>query len=75
MIASTDGPVNATIRAQVQGYLIKQKYREGDFVYKGQDPLRDDPRPFQAVLEETKGQLAATERRGGRPPGPILNSH
>ena len=57
-IASTDGSVNATIRAQVQGYLIKQNYREGDFVKKGQVLFEIDPRPFQAVLEQAKGQLA-----------------
>src|SRR5208337_2499052 len=35
-VASTDGFVNATIRAQVQGYLITRNYKEGDFVKKGQ---------------------------------------
>ena len=35
-IASTDGSVNAVIRAQVQGYLVAQRYREGDLVEKGQ---------------------------------------
>ncbi|HPK54527.1 MAG TPA: biotin/lipoyl-binding protein, partial [Smithellaceae bacterium] len=34
--ASTDGLVNATIRPQVQGYLLAQHYIEGDFVKKGQ---------------------------------------
>lgn len=51
-IASTDGFVNATIRAQVQGYLIKQNYKEGDFVKKGQILFEIDPRPFQAALDE-----------------------
>ena len=46
--ASTDGFVNATIRAQVQGYLIKQNYKEGDFVKKGQALFELDPRPFEA---------------------------
>jgi membrane fusion protein (multidrug efflux system) len=57
-IASTDGFVNATIRAQIQGYLIKQNYKEGDLVKKGQILFEIDPRPFEAVLEQTKGQLA-----------------
>jgi membrane fusion protein (multidrug efflux system) len=61
--ASTDGYVNATIRAQVQGYLIKQNYKEGDFVKKGQDLFELDPRPFEAVLEEAKGQLAQQKAR------------
>jgi len=34
-IVSTDGAVNATIRAQVQGYLVAQRYREGDLVEQG----------------------------------------
>jgi len=56
-IGTTDGKVNATIRAQVQGYLIKQHYREGDFVRKGQILFDIDPRPFQAALDQAKGQL------------------
>ena len=61
--ASTDGFVNATIRAQVQGYLIKQDYKEGDFVKKGEALFELDPRPFEAVLEEAKGQLAQQKAR------------
>jgi membrane fusion protein (multidrug efflux system) len=62
-IASTDGFVNATIRAQIQGYLIKQNYREGDLVKKGQVLFEIDPRPFEAMLEQTKGQLAQQQAR------------
>lgn len=58
-IASTDGLVNATIRAQVQGYLVQQNYREGDFVRKGQLLFEIDPRPFQATLN----QAEAAERQ------------
>jgi membrane fusion protein (multidrug efflux system) len=58
-IASTDGVVNATIRAQVQGYLVQQNYREGDLVRKGQLLFEIDPRPFQATLS----QAEATERQ------------
>jgi len=57
-IASTDGFVNATIRAQIQGYLIKQDYKEGDSVKKGQVLFEIDPRMFEAVLEQAKGELA-----------------
>jgi len=56
-IGTTDGLVNAVIRAQVQGYLIKQNYHEGDFVRKGQILFEIDPRTFQAVLDQAKGQL------------------
>src|SRR5574342_349541 len=53
-IASTDGAVNATIRAQVQGYLIAQRYREGDLVEKGQVLFEIDPRTFQAKLDQAE---------------------
>ena len=56
-IGTTDGMVNAVIRAQVQGYLIKQNYREGEFVRKGQILFEIDPRTFQAALGQAKGQL------------------
>jgi membrane fusion protein (multidrug efflux system) len=56
-IGTTDGFVNATIRAQVQGYLVKQNYREGDFVKTGQALFEIDPRTFQAALDQTKGAL------------------
>ena len=62
-IGTLDGMVNATIRAQVQGYLIKQNYREGDLVKKGQVLFEIDPRTFQAALEQAKGQLEAQQAR------------
>ena len=55
--ASTDGFVNATIRAQVQGYLVEQNYKDGDFVLKGQILFKIDPRTFQAALDQAKGIL------------------
>ena len=57
-VASMDGLVNATILAQVQGYLIKQNYKEGDFVKKGAMLFEIDPRPFQAVVDEARAALA-----------------
>ncbi len=63
--ASTDGLVNATIRAQVQGYLVKRAYNEGEFVKKGQVLFEIDPRTFQAALEQAKGQLAEQKARWG----------
>ncbi|MEW6658982.1 MAG: efflux RND transporter periplasmic adaptor subunit [Thermodesulfobacteriota bacterium] len=60
-VGTTDGLVNAKINAQVQGYLIKQNYQEGSVVKKGQVLFEIDPRPFQAALEQAKGQLAINE--------------
>jgi membrane fusion protein (multidrug efflux system) len=52
-----DGSVNAVIRPQVTGYLIKQSYREGEVVKKGQVLFEIDPRTFQAALDQAKGVL------------------
>jgi len=57
-VGTADGLVNATIRAQVTGYLIRQDYIEGDMVKKGQVLFEIDPRPFQAVLAQAQGTLA-----------------
>lgn len=57
-VATLDGYVNANIQPQVSGYLIKQDYREGSYVHKGDVLFEIDPRPFQAVLDQAKGQLA-----------------
>lgn len=62
-IGTLDGMVNATIRAQVQGYLVKQNYREGDIVKRGQILFEIDPRTFQAALDQAKGQLEAQQAR------------
>jgi membrane fusion protein, multidrug efflux system len=62
-VGSLDGLVNATIRAQVTGYLIKQNYKEGDLVKKGQVLFEIDPRTFQAALDQAKGSLAQAEAR------------
>ena len=62
-VGSLDGYVNAVIRPQVTGYLIKQNYREGELVKKGQVLFEIDPRTFQAALDQAKGQLAQQKAR------------
>jgi membrane fusion protein (multidrug efflux system) len=57
-IGSMDGNVNAVIRPQVTGYLVKQNYREGDLVKQGQPLFEIDPRTFEAAVEEAKGLRA-----------------
>jgi membrane fusion protein (multidrug efflux system) len=42
----------------VTGYLLTQNYSEGSFVKKGQLLFQIDPRPFQAALDQSEGQLA-----------------
>ena len=60
-IGTLDGRVNAEIRAQVSGYLLRQDYREGSFVHKGQSLFEIDPRPFEAAINQAKGMLAQAE--------------
>lgn len=57
-VATLDGYVNANIQPQVSGYLIRQDYREGSLVHKDDALFEIDPRPFQAALDQAKGQLA-----------------
>ena len=57
-IGTLDGLVNADVRAQVTGYLMRQAYQEGAFVKQGDLLFQIDPRPFQAALDQAKGQLA-----------------
>ena len=56
-VATLDGYVNAQIQPQVSGYLVRQDYREGSFVSKGQILFEIDPRPFQATVDQAEGQL------------------
>jgi membrane fusion protein (multidrug efflux system) len=60
-IGTLTGQVNADVKAQVPGYLLTRNYKEGSFVHKGQLLFDIDPRPFQAALDQTKGQLAQAQ--------------
>jgi membrane fusion protein (multidrug efflux system) len=55
-IGTLAGQVNADVKAEVTGYLLRQKYKEGSYVRKGQLLFEIDPRPFQAALDQAKGQ-------------------
>src|SRR3977135_1329330 len=65
-VATLDGYVNAQIRPQVSGYIIKQNYTEGSVVSKGQVLFEIDPRPFKAALDRTKGDLAQAQAQLGK---------
>jgi RND family efflux transporter MFP subunit len=60
-VATLDGFVNADIRPQVSGYLMKQNYREGTLVHKGDVLFEIDTRPFVAALQQVEGQQAQAE--------------
>jgi len=65
-IGTTDGLVNADIRSQVSGYLLRRNYTEGAFVRRGQLLFEMDPRPFEAVVNQAKADLARAEAQVGQ---------
>src|SRR5438309_7319478 len=60
-VATLDGFITANINAQVQGYIISRDYKEGSVVKKGDLLFQIDPRPFQATLDQAKGNLAVAQ--------------
>jgi membrane fusion protein (multidrug efflux system) len=65
-VGTLDGFVNAQIQPQVSGYLIKQNYREGSVVQKGQALFEIDPRPFQAAMQQAEGQVGQAQGAVGQ---------
>ncbi|MFZ3215697.1 MAG: efflux RND transporter periplasmic adaptor subunit [Candidatus Acidiferrales bacterium] len=64
-VATLQGYTSAQIQPEVTGYLVKQTYREGSFVRKDDVLFEIDPRPFQALLDQAKGQLAQANAQLG----------
>jgi len=60
-VGTLEGLVNAQIKPQVLGYLLRQTYKEGSFVRKGELLFEIDPRTFQAALDQAKAQRANAE--------------
>ena len=65
-VATLDGYVNAQIQPQVMGYIVRQTYKEGSFVHKGQILFQIDPRPFRTLLDQANAQLAQSEAQLGK---------
>jgi membrane fusion protein, multidrug efflux system len=65
-VGTTEGLVNAKIRAQVTGYLSNQVYKEGAPVKKGDLLFEIDPRTFKAALDQALAQLAIAKARLGK---------
>ena len=65
-IATLDGYVNAQIRPQVSGYLVKRAYAEGAVVRKGQLLFEIDSRPFETALARAKAQLGEAQAQLGK---------
>jgi membrane fusion protein, multidrug efflux system len=60
-VAQLNGRYNAQITPRVQGYLLKQNYRDGFFVKKGQLLYEVDPRAFEVTIAQAKAQVAVAE--------------
>lgn len=56
-VGTLDGFVNAQVRAQVTGYLLRQAYQEGSILRKGDLLFQIDPRLFQAVVENAESPI------------------
>jgi membrane fusion protein (multidrug efflux system) len=56
-VGTIDGNINAQIRARVNGYLKERSYTEGTVVKKGDVLFRIDARPYQAALDQARGEL------------------
>ncbi len=65
-VAVLDGYVNAQIQPHVSGYIIKQNYKEGSVVSKGDVLFEIDPRSFKASLDQAKAQMAQAEAQFGK---------
>jgi len=53
-VGTLDGYVNAEIRPEVEGYLLRQAYRDGAAVRKGELLFQIDPRQFQAAATQAR---------------------
>jgi membrane fusion protein (multidrug efflux system) len=57
-VGTLDGFVNAEIRPQVEGYLLRQIYKEGSSLRQGDHLFEIDSRLFKAVADQARAALA-----------------
>jgi RND family efflux transporter MFP subunit len=65
-VGNLQGEVNATISAQVGGYLIARNYTEGSLVTNGQVLFQIQPASFEAALANARAQLAQAQAKKGK---------
>jgi len=56
-VGNTAAVKTVDIRARVEGFLLERNFVEGDDVNEGDLMYLIDPKPFEAALEEAKGQF------------------
>lgn len=64
-VGTLEGYTVAKVRAQVAGNLLRQAYDNGTLVGEGDLMFEVDPRPFEATLARSEGQLAEAVARLG----------
>ena len=60
-VGTMQAEVNATISAQVGGYLLSRNYVEGSVVTNGQVLFQIDSRTYKAALDEAEAKVTKTE--------------
>lgn len=65
-ITTLDGLVNAQVRPQVSGYLVRRLYTEGGRVRRGDVLFQIDPRPFTVAMAQAEARLAEARAQLGR---------
>jgi membrane fusion protein (multidrug efflux system) len=60
-VGTLEGEVNATISAQVSGYLLTRNYREGSIVTNGQVLFQIDDRTYKAALDQAMAKVGKSE--------------
>jgi len=65
-IGTTEGTIDAEIRAQVTGILLSRDYAEGTLVKKDALLFRIDPRSYRAALDQARGDLGRAQAALGK---------
>ena len=60
-VGTLQGEVNATISAQVSGYLLTRNYEEGRYVTNGQVLFQIDDRTYKAALDQAMAKVGKSE--------------
>ncbi len=62
-VGQTESSRQVEIRARVEGFLEKIAYQEGAQVQEGQVLFQMDSKPFEAALQQARGELALQQAR------------
>src|SRR5262245_33174144 len=63
LVGPTQSSREVAIRARIDGFLEKRDYLEGGLVKEGETLFRLDRKPFEATLQQARGELAQQQAR------------